>query len=57
MDLETWMKPAVGSCGYKYYGYVATWIYDGMAISDNPIGIIKGLETTYFWNYQSWGNP
>ena len=40
-DPDTWMKPAVKPCGYKYYMYVTTSVDDGMAISDDPGNIIK----------------
>ena len=46
-DPDTWMRPAVKSCGFKYYEYVSMWVDDGLAISDKVDDIIKALQATY----------
>ena len=46
-DPDTWLRPAVKDCGFKYYEYVSMWVDDGIAISDKVDMIIKSLQATY----------
>ena len=45
-DTDTWIKPAVKSCIYKYCEYVTTQIDGGTTIRNNPISINQGLQAT-----------
>jgi hypothetical protein len=46
-DPDVWMRSAKKPDGEDYYEYVMTYVDDLIAVSHNPMGIMKEIETTF----------
>ena len=43
-DLDVWRQPAISQDGNEYYEYLLVYVDDMIAMSINPIDIIKTLQ-------------
>ena len=46
-DADVWMRPAVKSCGFKYYEYILCYVDDVLCISDKPKATLLGIAKDF----------
>jgi len=46
-DADVWMRPAIREDGFKYWEYVLCYVNDLLGISDDPIRIMKSIQSKF----------